>query len=96
MKTLNTLILLVLLTFSNLLLADTKTVLKVTEAILKIEKSQLAMWWRYMTPVEKRDFIRRLKQGNRIKTYTREEFEEVEKERLLEWIEYRIKKDGGL
>ena len=63
---------------------------------LNIEQSQLDHWWRYMTPIEKRNYMRRLKQGNRIQTLTRDEFYEVENKRLLEWVNYRLTLDGGL
>ena len=68
----------------------------VLKTILDIEQSQLDYWWKYMTPIEKRNYTRRLKQGNRIQTLTRDEFYEVENKRLLEWVNYRVTLDGGL
>lgn len=93
MKNLTVLLLLVFTMLATTVNANT---LPVTQSILEISKTPLAKWWRYMTPIEKRNFLRRLKQGNRIKTFTREEFKVIEEKRLLEWVEYRIKQDGGL
>jgi len=89
----------VLILLSSLGLAQTAHAdqpIVVLKTILYIEQSQLDHWWRYMTPIEKRNYMRRLKQGNRIQTLTRDEFYEVENKRLLEWVNYRLTLDRGL
>lgn len=89
----------VLILLSSLGLTQTAQATQPTvilKTILDIEQSQLDYWWKYMTPIEKRNYIHRLKQGNRIQTLTRDEFYEVENKRLLEWVNYRVTLDGGL
>ena len=93
MKNLTVLLLIIFTMLSTTANANTITA---TQSILEISKTPLAQWWRYMTPIEKRNFLRRLKQGNRIQTLTKEEFKAIEEKRLLEWVEYRIKQGGGL
>ena len=93
MKLKNMLLFSIMITLSSSALANTEVI---TRNIIEINNTPIASWWKYMTPIEKKNFLRRLKQGNRIKTFTKEEFKEVEDKRLLEWVEYRIKQDGGL
>ena len=87
---------LLLIIFTMLSTTANANTITTTQSIREISKTPLAKWWRYMTPIEKRNYIRRLKQGNRIQTLTKDEFYEVENKRLLEWVNYRLTLDRGL